>query len=152
MRAGVLPTAFGSFLLRYDDASNPLIDMPPQYGYYYSAVTTAGLPGAQIDVTRSKVDARLQFANSSPANPRSLFARDQYGNWAGGAGYTLRQGLRVGVDAYRGPISAAISLTSSLAKAIPALSPPPVSAWMPSGRAVTPAFSLRKTISSCPTQ
>jgi hypothetical protein len=103
LRAGVLSTAFGSFLLRYDDASNPLIDMPPQYGYYYAPVTTAGLPGAQIDATRWRVDARLQFANSSPANPRSLFAHDQYGNWAGGAGYTIRQGFRVGVDAYRGP-------------------------------------------------
>ncbi len=45
----------------------------------------------------------MQFANSSPANPRSLFARDQYGNWAGGAGYTVRQGLRLDVSAYRGP-------------------------------------------------
>ena len=103
VRAGVLSSAFGSFLLRYDDAVNPLIDMPPQYGYYYAPVTTAGLPGAQIDVTRGKIDARLQFANSSPANPRSLFAHDQYGNWAGGAGYTVRQGFRIGVDAYRGP-------------------------------------------------
>ncbi len=102
-RAGVLSTAFGSFLLRYDDADNPLIDMPPQYGYYYSPVSTSGLPGAQIDATRGKWDGRLQFANSSPANPRSLFAHDQYGNWAGGAGYTIRQGFRVGVDAYRGP-------------------------------------------------
>jgi len=103
VRAGVLSSAFGSFLLRYDDASNPLVDMPPQYGYYYAPVTTAGLPGAQIDVTRAKFDARLQFANSSPANPRSLFAHDQYGNWAGGGGYTIRQGFRVGVDGYRGP-------------------------------------------------
>jgi hypothetical protein len=103
LRAGVLSTSFGSFLLRYDDADNPLVDMPPQYGYYYSPISTAGLPGAQIDVTRWKWDARLQFANSSPANPRSLFAHDQYGNWAGGAGYTIRQGFRVGVDAYRGP-------------------------------------------------
>jgi hypothetical protein len=103
LRAGVLSTAFGSFLLRYDDADNPLIDMPPQYGYYYSPVSTTGLPGAQIDATRGKWDGRLQFANSSPANPRSLFAHDQYGNWAGGAGYTIRQGFRVGVDAYRGP-------------------------------------------------
>ncbi len=102
-RAGVLSTAFGSFLLRYDDADNPLVDMPPQYGYYYSPVSTSGLPGAQIDATRGKWDGRLQFANSSPANPRSLFAHDQYGNWAGGAGYTIRQGFRVGVDAYRGP-------------------------------------------------
>ena len=66
LQAGVLSSAFGSFLLRYDDAVNPLIDMPPQYGYYYAPVTTAGLPGAQIDVTRGKIDARLQFANSSP--------------------------------------------------------------------------------------
>jgi hypothetical protein len=103
VRAGVLSTSFGSFLLRYDDADNPLIDMPPQYGYYYAPVSTSELPGAQIDATRGKWDARLQFANSSPANPRSLFAHDQYGNWAGGAGYTIRQGFRVGVDAYRGP-------------------------------------------------
>jgi hypothetical protein len=103
VRAGVLSTSFGSFLLRYDDADNPLIDMPPQYGYYYAPVSTSGLPGAQIDLSRGKWDGRLQFANSSPANPRSLFAHDQYGNWAGGAGYTIRQGFRVGVDAYRGP-------------------------------------------------
>lgn len=102
-RAGVLSTSFGSFLLRYDDADNPLIDMPPQYGYYYSPVSTTGLPGAQVDATRGKWDGRLQFANSSPANPRSLFAHDQYGNWAGGAGYTILQGFRVGLDGYRGP-------------------------------------------------
>lgn len=103
LRAGVLSSAFGSFLLRYDDAVNPLVDMPPQYGYYYVPVSTAGLPGAQIDVTRGRFDARAQVANSSPANPRSLFARNQYGNWAGGVGYTVRQGFRVGLDGYRGP-------------------------------------------------
>ena len=37
------------------------------------------------------------------ANPRSLFGHDQYGNWAAGTGYTIRQGLRAGVSAYRGP-------------------------------------------------
>ena len=103
VRAGILSTAFGSFLLRYDDADNPLVDMPPQYGYYYRPVSFLGVAGAQLDVTREKWDARLQFANSSPVNPRSIFARDQYGNWAGGAGYTIRQGLRVGVSAFRGP-------------------------------------------------
>jgi hypothetical protein len=56
-----------------------------------------------MDATRGKWDGRVQFANSSPANPRSLFGHDQYGNWAGGAGYTIRQGLRVGASAYRGP-------------------------------------------------
>jgi hypothetical protein len=103
IRAGQLPSAFGAFLLRYDDAENPLAGMPLQYGYYYAAVTTMSLAGAELDAARGKWDARAQFTNSSPANPRSLFARDQYGNWAGGAGYTIRQGFRVGVAGYRGP-------------------------------------------------
>src|SRR5579884_1940991 len=46
LRAGELSSAFGSFLLRYDDAVNPLIDIPLSYGYYYAGVTTKGLPGA----------------------------------------------------------------------------------------------------------
>ena len=50
-RAGELSSAFGSFLLRYDDAVNPLIDMPLSYGYYQNGVTTAGLAGAQVDAT-----------------------------------------------------------------------------------------------------
>jgi hypothetical protein len=103
LRAGELPTAFGSFLLRYDDADNALTDLPMEYGYYYAPVSMYGLAGAQIDATRGKWDARAQFANSSPANPRSLFQKDQYGNWAGGAGYTIRQGFRVGASAYWGP-------------------------------------------------
>jgi len=103
VRVGELPTAFGSFLLHYDDAANALIDMPLQYGYYYKPVTTLGLTGGQVDVTRGKWDGRVQFANSSPANPRSVFKGDQYANWAGGAGYTVRQGLRVGFSGYRGP-------------------------------------------------
>lgn len=103
VRAGEMSTAFGSFLLRYDDADNPLVDLPIEYGYYYSPVSILGVSGAQIDATRGRWDGRLQFANSSPANPRSLFAQGQYGNWAGGAGYTIRQGFRVGVSGYRGP-------------------------------------------------
>jgi hypothetical protein len=103
IRAGQLSTAFGSFLLRYDDADNPVVDLPMEYGYYYAPVSFLSVAGAQIDGTRGKWDGRVQFANSSPANPRSLFAHDQYGNWAGGGGYTIRQGLRVGFSAYRGP-------------------------------------------------
>jgi hypothetical protein len=66
-------------------------------------VSALGLAGAQVDATLGQLDARAQFTNSSPANRRSVFDRDQYGSWTGGAGYTLRQGLRVGVSAYRGP-------------------------------------------------
>jgi hypothetical protein len=103
LRMGQLSTAFGSFLLHYDDSENPLIDMPLAYGYYEAGVTSLGLAGAQADVTLGKADFRAQFVNSSPANRRSIFDHDQYGNWAGGAGYTIRQGLRVGASAYRGP-------------------------------------------------
>lgn len=103
VRAGQMPSAFGSFLLRYDDADNPLVDVPVAYGYYYAPVSFLGVFGAEVDASRGKLDGRVQFANSSPANPRSIFAHDQYGNWAGGAGYTVRQGMRLGVSGYRGP-------------------------------------------------
>jgi hypothetical protein len=103
VRVGELSSAFGSFLLRYDDAVNPLVDMPASYGYYLKGVTTVGLPGAEVDATLGKLDTRLQFTNSSPANPLPLTSRDQYGDWTGGAGYTIFQGLRVGASVYRGP-------------------------------------------------
>ena len=103
VRVGEMSTAFGAYMLHYDDADNALVGLPIGYGYYYSPVSILGVAGAQIDATRGKWDARAQFANSSPANPRSLFAHDQYGNWTGGAGYTIHQGFRVGVSAYRGP-------------------------------------------------
>jgi hypothetical protein len=103
MRAGILSTAFGAFLLRYDDTENPVTDLPMSYGYYYEPVSSLGVAGAQVDATRGRWDGRVQFANSSPANPRSVFAQDQYGNWAGGAGVTIRQGFRIGASGYRGP-------------------------------------------------
>ena len=103
VRAGELSTAFGSFLLRYDDAENPLVDLPQEYGYYYTATSILPVAGMQFDATRGRFDGRVEFANSSPANPRSVFAHDQYANWAGGGGYTIRQGFRVGISGYRGP-------------------------------------------------
>lgn len=103
IRAGELSTAFGSFMLRYDEANNPLVDIPAGYGYYYAPVSFLGVAGVQVDGARGRFDGRIQFANSSPANPRSVFAKDQYGNWAGGGGYTIRQGFRIGVSGYRGP-------------------------------------------------
>ncbi len=103
VRAGQLTSAFGSFLLRYDDADNALTDAPMEYGYYGKGISTFGLAGAEADLTLGKWDARAQFTNSSPANARSVFDNDQYGDWAGGFGYTIRQGLRVGFSGYRGP-------------------------------------------------
>jgi hypothetical protein len=103
VQVGELSSAFGSFLQRYDDSVNPLIDVPLSYGYYNRGVTALSLAGAQVDVTAGKLDARAQFVNSSPANRRSIFDSEQYGNWAGGVGYTIVQGLRVGISAFRGP-------------------------------------------------
>jgi hypothetical protein len=103
IRAGQMMSAFGSFLMHYDDADNALVSAPAMYGYYYNPVSVLGVAGAEADATYGRWDARLQFANSSPANPRSLFDKDQYANWAGGAGYTIRQGLRAGFSGYRGP-------------------------------------------------
>lgn len=101
-RTGQLSSAFGAFLLRYDDASNALPDMPLAYGYYYKSVTSLGLAGTQIDITAGKFDARAQFANSSPSNRRTLAQSDQYGSYTAGGGYTIVQGFRVGASFHRG--------------------------------------------------
>jgi hypothetical protein len=103
LRAGQLSSAFGSFLLRYDDADNALLDMPMTYGYYYKPITTYALTGAQADAAVGRFDLRVQLANSSPTNRRSLFDSDQYANWTGGVGYTVLQGLRIGASGFRGP-------------------------------------------------
>jgi hypothetical protein len=66
-------------------------------------VTLYGLPGAELDISSGKVDARVQVTNSSPANPQTLRSGDQHLQWAAGAGYTIRPGFRVGFSAFRGP-------------------------------------------------
>ena len=104
-RAGMLSSAFGSFLLRYDDMANPLIDYPLSYGYYYKSVTTESLAGVQVDATEGRFDVRAQITNSSPYSRIGLLGSGQAANWTAGAGYTIRQGLRVGVSAFRGPYS-----------------------------------------------
>lgn len=126
-RAGILSSAFGAYLPHYDDASTPFTDLPLQYGYYYKPVSTLGIAAVQIDATRGKLDGRVQFGNSSPANPRGVFRSDQYGNFAGGGGVTIRQGLRVGASAYRGPY-----LARDYAFFFPGEAPPitlPAHAW-----------------------
>jgi len=53
IRAGQLSSAVGAFNLRYDDAENPLIDVPVLYGYY-GKISTAGVAGVETDVTVGK--------------------------------------------------------------------------------------------------
>ena len=116
LRFGKLSSAFGSFPLRYNDTQNPLLDEPLPYAYLglqpYGAgkesygvtpVTLYGLPGAEVDLTWRRLDGRVQLTNSSPANPKGLFVSGQHPQWTAGAGYTIRQGFRVGVSAFRGP-------------------------------------------------
>ena len=103
IKAGQLSSAFGSFLPRYDDAVNPMIDWPLSYGYYREPVSFTGVMGLEIDASIQRLDTRFQLTNSSPVNPQGLLSRDQHAQWAAGAGYTILQGFRVGVSAYRGP-------------------------------------------------
>ncbi len=112
-KAGKLASAFGSFPLQYSDSANALLDQPLPYNYLVPGghaesyglmpVTLYGLPGAEIDLSWRRIDARLQLTNSSPYNPRSLGASGEYVQWTAGGGYTIRQGFRVGISAYRGP-------------------------------------------------
>ena len=115
-KAGKLASAFGSFPLRYDDMVNPLLDQPLPYNYLLyqpgqssgpnyglTPVTIYGLPATELDLTWSHLDTRFQFTTSNPYNPRDFFQSGQHPQWTAGAGYTIRQGFRVGVSAYRGP-------------------------------------------------
>ena len=66
-------------------------------------VTLYGLPGAEIDVSLARADARLQVTNSSPVNPQGLTSPNQFAQWTAGGGYTFASGLHVGVSGFRGP-------------------------------------------------
>ncbi len=72
-----------------------------EYGVW--PATAYGIPGAELDVTIHKLDTRFQLTNSAPSYPMPLDSSDQHLQWAAGLGYTIRQGFRVGVSAFRGP-------------------------------------------------
>ncbi len=82
-----------------------MIDYPLSYGYYYKSVTTESLAGVQVDATEGRFDLRAQLTNSSPYSRVGIFGQGQAASWTAGAGYTIRQGLRIGISAYRGPYS-----------------------------------------------
>ena len=98
VRAGQLTSAFGSFLLRYDPASNPLTGVPAGMAITEAGSPSRALAGAQVDATIGPFDMRAQFTNSSPVNPRSVFDKDQYANWAAASAIPSGKGFE---SAYR---------------------------------------------------
>jgi hypothetical protein len=66
-------------------------------------VTLYGLPAIEAEISGLRLAARLQITDGSPANPQGLDHMEQYVQWAAGAGYTIRQGFRIGMSAFRGP-------------------------------------------------
>ena len=82
-------------------------------------VTLYGLPGVQGEVSIHKFDARVQMTTSSPAYPDGWKISRQYLQATVGGGFSISQGFRVGVSAFRGPY-----LESS------------VSPWLPGGTTV----------------
>jgi hypothetical protein len=66
-------------------------------------VTLYGLPGAEVDLSLARIDARLQLTNSSPVNPQGLASSSQSAQWAAGGGYTFGSGLHVGLSGFHGP-------------------------------------------------
>ncbi len=78
-------------------------------------VTLYGLPGIQAEVSSHKLDGRIQVTSGSPSNPLSVSHAPQYAQWVLGGGYTIRQGLRVGISGFRGPY-----LSPNIASLLPA--------------------------------
>jgi hypothetical protein len=66
-------------------------------------VTMYGLPGVEADISSHRMDARIQVTSGSPSDPLMESHAPQYAQWAGGGGYTIRQGFRVGISGFRGP-------------------------------------------------
>jgi hypothetical protein len=66
-------------------------------------VALYGLPGAEIDISLARIDARLQVTNSSPVNPHGLTSSNQFAQWTAGGGYTFGSGLHIGASGFRGP-------------------------------------------------
>jgi hypothetical protein len=75
----------------------------PGTGGGLTPVTLYGLPGVQIEASSGHLDGRMQLSARSPATSEYFTTRLEYLQWTAGAGYTIRQGTRIGVSAFRGP-------------------------------------------------
>jgi hypothetical protein len=89
---------------------------PPGADEGMTPVSLYGMPGIQAEVSSHRLDGRIQVTSGSPSSPLSLSHAPQYAQWVAGGGYTIRQGLRVGISGFRGPFIT-----------------PDVSGWLPVG-------------------
>jgi hypothetical protein len=87
----------------------------PGFARGLTPVSLYGLPGIQAEISSHRVDARFQVTNGSPASPRGWNSAGRYAQWTAGAGYTIRQGIRIGASGFRGPY-----LDPSVARLLPA--------------------------------
>ena len=116
LHANQLPCGVNDLLgQEYGGPSNYHCGGSPAADEGLTPVTLYGLPGFEADLSTHKIDARFQLTNSSPVNPQTLWSHSQRPQWTAGAGYSLVQGFRVGVSAFRGPF-----LDHSVASFLPA--------------------------------
>jgi hypothetical protein len=79
------------------------------------AVNLYGIPGAEVDLSLRRFDARFQITNSAPSNPQALVSSNHHLQWTAGGGWTPWQGLRIGASGFRGPF-----MDNSVEKLLPA--------------------------------
>ncbi|HEX4809747.1 MAG TPA: hypothetical protein VH325_12495 [Bryobacteraceae bacterium] len=71
--------------------------------YGLTPVTLYGVPGVEFQLATNSFDGRVQFTNSSPANPQGLTSNNQHLQWTLGGGYRFGPGIHVGVAEFFGP-------------------------------------------------
>jgi len=57
----------------------------------------------EADLSAGKFDGRLQLNSGATVNPQSFTEFPSYVQATAGAGYSIRQGFRIGVSGFRGP-------------------------------------------------
>ncbi|HUI77809.1 MAG TPA: hypothetical protein VLY24_07820 [Bryobacteraceae bacterium] len=103
LRGDQLPCGTTDLLSQYYGYVQASCGGRPGWGSGLAPVTLYGLPGVQVEAARGHFDGRLQLTASSPSISEYSTTRLSYAQWTAGAGYTIRQGTRIGVSAFRGP-------------------------------------------------
>ena len=103
LRGDQLPCGTRDLLWQYYGYVEASCGGRPGEGGGLTPVTLYGLPGVQIEASRGHLDGRIQLTASSPATSEYWTTRFEYLQWTAGAGYTIRQGTRIGVSGFRGP-------------------------------------------------